>query len=232
MRRFLYIILVGLFLSSCQENDPTGQVIVSLPNAEITLEELRHEMRENQNLDRHTALAQLVDRKILVAAANDENLHLKDSFHLSSRKAREELLVQELTKHVSKTVPSRLEEEVWIEINRESWRYKDRMRFYLTRNDSNGARSVFWIDTAEYDEPLPDELMQAKPGDIVTLKDQDWTVHLRETLVANPETMFDANMEKFEADHISKNFRRIIAKVRNSGQVVYQDGYGPANTQN
>lgn len=231
MKPFLYITCLGLLLSNCQENVPSGQVIAELPNAQITIEELRYVLRHNQNLDHQNALDQLIDRKILMSAAVDQNLHLEEDFHFAVRKAREDLLIQELTKRTLEKVPARLEEAVWIEINREPWRYKDRVRLYLTRNDENGARSVFWIDTAEYDEELPKEIMEAAPGDVVSMKGQDWNVHLRETLVANPKKMFDANVSKYESEYVSENLRGLIAKVRDSGQIIYQDGYGPASVK-
>jgi len=224
----LYIACIGLFVSACQENQPNGQIIATLPDAQITLEELRYELRQNQNLDHQVALEQLIDRKILTAAALDQNLHLEKDFHFAVRKAREELLIQQLSKRARESVPARLQEAVWIEINREPWRYKDRERLYFTRNDENGARSVFWIDTAEYNDGLPEEIIGAVPGDIITMKGKDWNLHLRESLVADPKTMFEASISKFENEYVSENLKGVVAKVRNSGQIKYQDGYGPA----
>jgi len=124
----LYIACIGLFVSACQENQPNGQIIATLPDAQITLEELRYELRQNQNLDHQVALEQLIDRKILTAAALDQNLHLEKDFHFAVRKAREELLIQQLSKRARESVPARLQEAVWIEINREAGGYHNHER--------------------------------------------------------------------------------------------------------
>jgi len=127
-----------VILLGCQERAPTGQVVATLPNSEITAKELNYETRL-------------------------------------------------------------------------SGRYKDRMRLYLTRNDENGERTVFWIDTADYKEDLPEAVYEVEVGDVLTLNGKDWNVHLREMLVAI----------QMETDRIIKNYRQ-------SGQTIYKVGHGPS----
>ena len=225
-------VFVGFFLSACQAQEPTGQLIVKLPGSEITAEELRHELRANPEITTKQAMDNIIERKILANEAEERSLHLDPDLYFELRKAREDLLVKKLADKIRSSPPARQEEAIWIEINRQPWRYKDRFRLYLTRNDENGERSIFWIDTADYDTPLPEEIMNAQPGEVVTLDSQDWTVHLRETLVARPERMIEANISEFEAEFTSDTLKEIVVNVKNTGQIVYQEGYGPASEDN
>ena len=230
-RNVILAAFVGLFLSACQAQEPKGQVIANLPGSEVTAEELRHELRIDSEINSKQALDKIIERKILAKAAEEQNLHLDPNFHFALRKAREDLLVKKLTDTKSSSPPTRQEEAIWIEINRQPWRYKDRFRLYLTRNDENGARSIFWIDTADYDAPLSEELMIAQPGEVVTIDGQVWTIHLRETLVTSPEKMIEANISEYETEYVSNALKEIVVNVKNRGQIVYQDGYGPASIE-
>ena len=217
-----------VILLGCQERAPTGQVVATLPNSEITAKELNYETRLSGIANEKLALEGLIDRKVLVQAALDDNIDLTEEFHFSLRRAREELLVEELKKKIAGKISPKLEKEVWIAINQQPWRYKDRMRLYLTRNDENGERTVFWIDTADYKEDLPEAVYEVEVGDVLTLNGKDWNVHLREMLVASPEEMMIAAREDLLSEKIQMETDRIIKNYRQSGQTIYKVGHGPS----
>jgi len=56
-------------LLGCQEKAPTGQVVATLPNSEITAKELNYETRLSGVANEQLALEALIDRKVLVQAA-------------------------------------------------------------------------------------------------------------------------------------------------------------------
>jgi len=220
--------LAVVILLGCQEKAPIGQVVATLPNSKITAKELNYETRLSGVANEQLALEALIDRKVLVQAALDDNIDLDEGFHFSLRRAREELLVEELKKKIAGKISPKLEKEVWIAINQQPWRYKDRMRLYLTRNDENGERTVFWIDTADYEEDLPEAVYEVEVGDVLTLNGQDWNVHLREMLVASPEEMMIAAREDLLSEKIQMETDRIIKNYRQSGQTIYKVGFGPS----
>lgn len=217
-----------VILLGCQEKAPAGQVVATLPNSEITAKELNYETRLSGVANEQLALEALIDRKVLVQAALDDNIDLTEEFHFSLRRAREELLVEELKKKIAGKISPKLEKEVWIAINQQPWRYKDRMRLYLTRNDENGERTVFWIDTADYKEDLPEAVYEVEVGDVLTLNGKDWNVHLREMLVASPEEMMIAAREDLLSEKIQMETDLIIKNYRQSGQIIYKVGFGPS----
>jgi len=58
-----------VILLGCQEKAPTGQVVATLPNSEITAKELNYETRLSGVANEQLALEALIDRKVLVQAA-------------------------------------------------------------------------------------------------------------------------------------------------------------------
>ena len=194
-----------VILLGCQEKAPTGQVVATLPNSEITAKELNYETRLSGVANEQLALEALIDRKVLVQAALDDNIDLTEEFHFSLRRAREELLVEELKKKIAGKISP-----------------------YLTRNDENGERTVFWIDTADYKEDLPEAVYEVEVGDVLTLNGKDWNVHLREMLVASPEEMMIAAREDLLSEKIQMETDRIIKNYRQSGQTIYKVGHGPS----
>lgn len=217
-----------VLLAGCQEPMPTGQVVATLPNAEITVRELEHEERLSGQTTDRVALESVIDRKVLAQEAVALGLDIEEDFHFELRKSREDLLIKNLKERIAERMPSMLENEVWIEINRQPWRYKDRLRLYLTRNEENGERTVFWIDTADYNQELPEEVYTVEPGDVLTLKGRDWNVHLKEALVASPEEMMQAARDDIRARQVADEIDLIIKNYRQTGQTVYKEGYGPA----
>lgn len=227
--KFIKILPVFLLLG-CQGQSPEGQVIVSLENSDITFKELEFEKQFSENKTDRDILETLINRKILVNEALKQNLDLEEDFHFSMRRSREKLLVKSLEKKISKAAPKLLDDEIWIAINEEPWRYKNRTRLYLTRDDINGERTVFWIDTAEYDYELPSEVYEANPGDILTLDGQDWNVHLKESLVAEPDLMAAVSENRLIRKFTDREIQQLIQKYRQRGEIVYQEGYGLANS--
>jgi len=218
-----------VLLAGCQEPMPTGQVVATLPNAEITVRELEHEKRLSGQITDQVALESLIYRKVLAQEAAALRLDIEEDFHFELRRTREDLLVKMLKKRIAEQIPPMLENEVWIEINRQPWRYKDRLRLYLTRNDENGERTVFWVDTADYKQELPEEVYTVEPGDVLTLEGQDWNVHLKEALVASPEEMMQAARDDIRAQQVADEIDLIIKNYRQTGQTVYKEGYGLAS---
>lgn len=217
-----------VFLMGCEAQAPTGQVVATLPNSEITLRELEHEVRLTNQASQRAALESLIGRKVLAAEAVTRELNLAEDFHFALRKTRDDMLVEMLKENIAKQLPPMLEKEIWIAINREPWRYKNRMRLYLTRNDENGERTVFWIDTADYNEDLPSDVYLVEPGEVLTLNGQDWNVHLKETLVAPPERMLQAARVEIRAKQVQAEIELIIENYRQTRQIVYNKGYGSA----
>jgi len=216
-------ILVG-----CQAQAPSSQVIVTLSGTEITSKEFEFEKRFSNSKSEKEVLESLIDRKILVKHALEQNLNLEEEFHFSLRRSEEELLVDTLKKRITKKYNLPLEKEVWITINREPWRYKNRMRLYLTRNDEKGERTVSWIDTADYDENLPETIYTAEPGSVLNLDGQDWNVHLRESLVASPEMMLKASKKRFLSKHVENEVGQLISKHRKNTKIIYHKRYEPS----
>jgi|GEM_PF-4699798 len=223
------VVLLGGIVLGCESGPPEGQVVARVDQMDITAREIDFEIEAGEHANRQAALQAVVDRKILVQEARSRGLDLEDSYHFAERRAREGLLVEALARDVSDDADSFLEEQAWIAINRAPWRYKDRTRLYLTRGDEEAGKTVFWVDSADYESEPPEEVIQAQPGDILTLNDQDWEVHVREARVLPPDEMLSIAQRDLSEQKQEAELSAIVERYRQTGRTVYQLGYGPAD---
>ena len=220
--------LAALALIACTEAEPVGQVVVSVGGDDITMAELRHEIASDPSLTQDSALERLIERKTLAAHAVSLGLERDAGFHFDARRGREDLLVETLRRDLKSRLGEVEPRDLWIAINAQPWRYSERVRLYLSRTLDNGERAVAWVDTDNFVEAPPVELMAAEPGDVVSLNGQEWNVEIREIRVVSPDEMLAKALAEWQAGELSRSEEQILAQRRALGQTRYQAGFGPA----
>ncbi|GAC1576673.1 MAG: hypothetical protein NVS3B5_08350 [Sphingomicrobium sp.] len=102
-----------LLLTACGPNEPHGQVIAVVNGVEITLAELNAEARArnlaigSDRAQRDSAIADLINRKLLVQAAHERGLDQTPQFILAERRLREIFLAQQIVaERVADNVPA------------------------------------------------------------------------------------------------------------------------------
>ena len=221
-------LLISSLLMGCSEAEIDGQVVARVDSLDITVRELDHEMIVGAHASRQAALEAIVDRKILVQEAQSRRLDLDDEFHFAQRRASEVLLVEALSRELSKSSERIDDDQAWIMINEQPWRFKDRTRLYLTRGDGDAGKTLFWVDSADYESDPPIAILNAQPGDVLSLNDQDWEVHVREAQILPPEDMLRAALAELAQQQQDTDLGMIIEAYRQTGRTVYQSGFGPA----
>ena len=106
-------LLVLLLLTACRPTEPHGQVIAVVNGVEITLAELNAEASArnlaigSDRAQRDLAIADLINRKLLVQAARERGLDQTPQFILAERRLREIFLAQQIVaERVADNVPA------------------------------------------------------------------------------------------------------------------------------
>ena len=122
-RAFLAGLGALLVLSGCHfgtsKPNPTGQVVATVGDREITRRELEAEIRGStastpaaQKAEQQAALQRIIQRVALANAARDQGMDKDPSFALLSQRADDAILVQLLESKVASSVPPPTNEEV------------------------------------------------------------------------------------------------------------------------
>jgi EpsD family peptidyl-prolyl cis-trans isomerase len=118
---------------------PTGQVVATVGNREITVRELHAEVSavpaavaSNEKLKEQQALRAIIERTILAAAAKDQGLDKDPQFLLLEQRQSDALLAQRLEAKIAANVPAPTREEA--------------EQFELGNPNMFAERKVFHID--------------------------------------------------------------------------------------
>ena len=130
--KLLGLTMIAL-LTACERKDPSGQVIATVAGHEITTSELQQEIASNAgiSLTRDQALDALISRKILVGAAIEAKIDKSPSTLLMQAKARDLVLLSELTRSVHDSAPQPDDEEVKDFLAKHPASYAERRVFIL-----------------------------------------------------------------------------------------------------
>lgn len=133
---------------------PTGQVVATVGNREITLSELRGEMAGVLIADpaarkqaQQAALHNLIDRAVLAKAAVDQGVDKAPDFVIAKRRAMDGLLVQALQNKLASQTPTPTRQ--------------DADRFIAGHADIFAQRKVFVIDQLRMARPTDPLLIAA-----------------------------------------------------------------------
>lgn len=124
--RYLFLLGATLLISGCDfklpfgtAKPPTGQVVATIGDREITIRQLQAEMRGSrgataavQKAQQQATLQFLIQRSILADEAKKEGLDKDPNFILSSERAIDTLLVEQLQAKLAAGVPAPAVEEI------------------------------------------------------------------------------------------------------------------------
>jgi EpsD family peptidyl-prolyl cis-trans isomerase len=143
-------------LAACNEGakTPTGQVVATVGNQEITMRDLRAEMGNYSAPDAKTlkaaqseALRNIVGRDILADEARKEKLDKTPDFAIAKQRAIDSLLAQTLEQHVASQVPHATNE--------------DAQSFIDAHPDIFAQRKVFILDQLQMPRPSDPTLIKS-----------------------------------------------------------------------
>ena len=226
-KRALIFTLLFASLLGCAKQNPSGQIVASVSGQDVTLVEVKHEMQTDSTLSQAEAIQVLVDRKIIATKAIKQGLERDEDFHFSARRSRDTLLSIALREDLAKEIESVEDSEIWILINREPWRYTQRLRLYVTRSNPDGSPVVAWVDTYDFRAPPPVEVLEAQEGDVLLFNNQEWIVKLREEKVLEPHMIFEQARHIREEQIVDELLADLVTGEKESGNIVYQEGFGP-----
>lgn len=233
-RRGAALWFLGLALSGCNADAPSGQVIARIDDTEVTLREFEQELDSREltagrlpTEQKDAALAALVDRKILVGEAIERSLDREAKFHFELRHARETLLLEALERDLRSKLSPLTDAEVAAYIARQPWRFENRFSLELSTKDVNGRATSARLDSFAYTAPPSSTVQRAGSGELLELDGQTWKVDARDdTTLPVTEQLRLARME-MENIKVEDELRRMVADHRQTGRIVYQSGYGP-----
>lgn len=129
----LTCLAVVALLAGCDRKSPSGQVIATVGDREITASELQQEMasREGGTMSRDQALDALVVRKILVGAAQQAKIDKLPATLLQQAKAGELVLLSELSRSIHDAAPQPDDQEVADFVAKHPASYAERRIFIL-----------------------------------------------------------------------------------------------------
>lgn len=129
----LTCLAVLALLAGCDRKGPSGQVIATVGDREITASELQQEMASRQagTITRDQALDALVVRKILVGAAEQAKLDKLPATLLQQAKASELVLLSELSRSIHDAAPQPDDQEVADFVAKHPASYAERRIFLL-----------------------------------------------------------------------------------------------------
>jgi len=141
------LLLIGaaaILLAACGDkggasaDKPTGQVVARLNGEDITALEVNAELQGVQippNMPRRDAekqaLANIIERRMLMQAAKTRELDKKPQFQLQQRRTDEQLHVQALASDIAAKVPKPAREEIDIFIDANPFLFRERKFFVL-----------------------------------------------------------------------------------------------------
>lgn len=234
-RRGVALWFLGVALSGCNADAPSGQVIARIDDTEVTLREFEQELDSREltagrlpTEQKDAALAALVDRKILVGEAMKRSLEREAKFHFELRQARETLLLEALERDLRSQLTPLTDAEVVAYIARQPWRFENRFSLELSTMDVNGRAASARLDSFAYTAPPSSIIQRAALGELLEIDGQTWKVDARDdTTTPVAEQMRIARIE-MDNIRIDQELRRMVADHRQTGRIVYQSGYGPA----
>lgn len=228
--------MLCLFLAaSCSDPAPTGQVLARVDGEEITFRELQQDMEvvhvgsgSNQP-DQSAIFGGLVDRKILVDEALGRGLEQDEAFHFALRLEREKLLVDALRRDIKSKLAPTNSAKLSALIASQPWRYRDRFVLSLAQPDSVGDTVTSTADSWNFKTRPPVAITNAAAGDIVEIEGQNWRVLARTSYPLLGEAAAISAKTELESTEIVKQIRLIVANKRQSGQIQFNDNFGPAS---
>lgn len=147
-------VLAGCGLGLGKAKAPTGQVLATVGNHEITVRDLRAEMGSSVPKDpsaakaaEQSALQTLIGRYVIAQAAREQGLDKTPDFALQKDRAMDALLVQSLQQKLIKEIPQPTKEEV--------------QSFISAHPDIFAERKVFALDQIRMARPSDPKVLKA-----------------------------------------------------------------------
>ena len=144
MRGLMLLGAAAILLAACGDKSgpnadkPTGQVVARLNGEDITALEVNAELQGTQippNMPRREAekqaLANIIERRMLMQSAKDRKLNEKPQFQLLQRRTDEQLHVQALASDIAAKVPQPSRQEIDKFIDANPFLFRERKFFVL-----------------------------------------------------------------------------------------------------
>ncbi len=185
---------------------PSGQVVATLDGQEITTLEVNAELAGAQippAMDRRDAeriaLNNIITRRMLVQAAEAQDLHRRPDFMLQQRRAIEQLKVQSLAREIAGRIvtPTRDEADIFIEQNPQMFRERrvyilDQIQFVRPDNPEQlGLEQAKTMPAVEAALSRANVQFRRQPGSLDTLAANPAFVReVTQVLERNPQELF------------------------------------------
>lgn len=156
--RFGMVCAAAALVAGCHKGAPQGQVVATVNGQEVTLQELNAEVQSANlppNADKQAAqramLQRLIDRKLLVGAAEDKKLDKSAEYLAAKRRADELLMVQLLARQQLTAVPVPTDSQV--------------TQFMAEHPNAFGQREQLTLDQIRFAPPKDLKQLKALEGD-------------------------------------------------------------------
>jgi EpsD family peptidyl-prolyl cis-trans isomerase len=213
---FLAATALALTLGACnliggggkggEGSTPSGQVVATLDGQEITTLEVNAELAGTQippTMDRRDAerlaLNNIITRRMLVQAAEEQDLHRRPDFMLQQRRAIEQLKVQSLAREIAGRIvtPTRDEADNFIDENPQMFRERrvyilDQIQFVRPENPEQlnleQAKTMPAVETVLTQAGVQ---FRRQPGSLDTLAANPAFIReVTQVLARNPQELF------------------------------------------
>jgi|GEM_PF-3914557 len=226
----------SLALAACGAPEPSGQVVATVGDTDVTLPELDHEAQVRgialagaSAQVRSDLLEQVIARKILAAAAEKRELNQSRDYHFELRKMREEMLVDALRKDIADSYKDPTPEEIDAYIASRPWRFEK--QFVLSMATTNDSGEPVTMQLASRDlpaKPAP-ELQEARRGATLEIAGTAWRIANREQPRESMEEMRQRAAEQMRDEFVQAQLKDILTQGHNPEAIRYGAGYGPAS---
>lgn len=222
--RLLLPLLMPL-LHACDGAPPTGQVVASIGDEDVT----KRDLRAQQQGDRTSPadlLQQVVDRKLLAQIARAQGVELDPTYLAEYRAAREELLVDALERRIGQGLRQPTEPELMSLAHERPWAFQDRAVLKLLPAGASGDGQAFLLDTASLGPDSP-PVPAGGDGQAITIAGRHYAMLERRPTPVPVALYLDDARQLWQREMIRTELRRLLEAKQATTRIRYQEGYGP-----
>lgn len=229
LRSQLAALVAGLMVASCDSNAVDGQVLARVEGVEVTRRDLIAEQRQPGDTTQ-VVLQKVIDRKLLVASAREQNVDADPDYLAAFRKAREELLVDAFKRRMARKLPRPGLKDLFRFAEERPWLFARRELITLVPAEGPpGEGGEKLIDTAQLDKTYWDIL--SVPGKPITIDGVPYRITARTPLPLSPQIDEDQARALWVEDQVDRQVRSLLEASRAGGAVKYEQGMGPGAQQ-
>ena len=217
--------LALLLLAGCSPAAPDGQVLAQVAGTEITRRDLSAEPA-SANASTQTLLEGVINRKLLVQAAQSQNLDADPEYLAAYRRSREELLVAALRRKIIRSIRKPNAGELARLVAKRPWAFDKRelIRLSPVAGQASGLADKT-IDTGQLESAFVD--LVANDGEPVIIDGAAYKVVNREATPLAPSAHEGMARAIWLEDQVNAEMMRLLDEGRAKNGIKYSQGMGP-----